>query len=204
MQAETISSSREFKNLKKERLRRIFSLFGILNSFAIYCEVSPMTKTTKPTRSFSIDKWVLDLTRDLGINRSKIAQEALVAEIGIKLGTLDLTVSNLQQLASVHQLEEKRRKEGIQLRVQRREQEEYVKTSQDKAAADMMASLIKFCADRNVRPDWFSSVLIGNSDSPRGFMLEQQFCQVLEQNNLPADLNLIRPLLVKGIPVVCP
>jgi hypothetical protein len=156
----------------------------------------------KPTRSFSIDQWVLDLSGKLGINRSKIAQEALILEIQNKLQSQETDIKTLQDLAAVHFSEEKRHREAIQLQAQRRDQDEYVRLNQDRIITEMINLLIKFCAEKKVRPDWFSSVILGNSDSPRGYMLEQQFIGILKENNLPADLNIIRPSLLLKVPVI--
>ena len=166
-----------------------------------------MAKNTKPTRSFSIDQWVLDLSKDLGINRSKIAQEALIAEIGIKLGTLDLTVANLQQMATVHQLEENRRKEGIQLRVQRIEQEGYAESREKEMRQQREEKLISvyrnFCITNHLLIDRFSSAIMGDSEPwPELPIFEETLCRTLQQEGFPADLNILRPLLFRAVPVI--
>jgi post-segregation antitoxin (ccd killing protein) len=159
----------------------------------------------------TIDKRILDLSKKLGINRSQVLEKALKLEIAAKLKTFEQDIQTLEQLAEAQIIEEKSKNDQIILAGQRLEQEEFARIREKELQAEQNRKILlefeDFCAGLNAfRPRSehagirasFISYILGDVEGWRDHSDEEaRLIQHFARKGLPADLNLLRPLLKK-------
>lgn len=166
---------------------------------------------TKEPTSMTIDGDLLELTRKLKINRSEAAEKGIKQEIALRLKTIDLDVENFKLLSVDYLAEQKRQDDQIILAGQRLEQEEFARIREKELQAEQNRKILlefeDFCAGLNAfRPRSehagirasFISYILGDVEGWRDHSDEEaRLIQHFARKGLPADLNLLRPLLKK-------
>ena len=159
----------------------------------------------KKTRviTIRISEDVYQMTKQLGIKRSPLAEKIFMLECAAKLQTVDTDIENLKHLASMRLQEEKFKNDYLRLAKEKMDQEDWVKAHEkeeiEKTRAALLQAFTLFCADQNLNQSEFSAVILGDEKAPypKYIDFEKPLIQSLARAGLPTDLNCLREIITK-------
>lgn len=158
----------------------------------------------KKTRviTIRISEDVYQMTKQLGIKRSPLAEKIFMLECAARLQTVDTDIENLKQLASMRLQEEKFKNDYLRLAKEKIDQEDWIKTHQkeeiEKTRAALLQTFSLFCGDQNLKQSEFTAVLLGDIRSSRYEEYEISLIDILKRAGLPSDLNILREAITKN------
>ena len=159
----------------------------------------------KVRSSVYIDEKLRDLAGKLGINVSEAAEEILKVKIAAKFQSLETDIKSLESLGARYFAEDRKNTESIELIKQQTEFEEWKKKRADIINSENQQIAIKLfesvCESHHVSQAAFREFIMGETNEfPYGTALEEVLINKMQDAGLPADLNILRPALMK-IPV---
>ena len=175
-----------------------------------------MVKKPKEVTSIRIDPDLNEICNKLKLNKGPIVERALKLEVMRRLNIMKFDKMAIQQGLIGYLQEEKRIDDANDLVRQRLEQEEYVQTQekelQETQNRKILLEFEDFCSGLNAfRPrseharirESFISYILGDVSGWQDHSNEEaRLIQHFARKGLPTDLNLLRPLLKKGQPII--
>lgn len=155
----------------------------------------------------NIDKRVLLISKKLGINRSQVAEKAIVREIALKLKTLSVDIEDLVTLSKIYQIETKRTNDQMDLEFQKIEQAEWEKQHGKQIQIETEQKLITefniFCSDHQLPEITFAGYITGSVDDWKDYSSEEYLLfSELEKKELCPDKNRVREIIKSKIIMV--
>lgn len=159
----------------------------------------------KVKSSIYIDETLRDLAGKLGINVSEAVEEILKVKIAAKFQSLETDIKSLEALGARYFAEDRKNTESLELIKQQMEFEEWKGKRQEIINTENQQIALKLfrevCQSHHIQESDLADYIMGETDTlPYGAALEEVLINKLKDAGLPADLNILRPALIK-IPV---
>lgn len=155
--------------------------------------------------NINLDPRIVKLSKDLRINRSKAAEQAIKLKIKYRLNSLSDDIATLEQLGASYLHSEKKEREEIELSGQRYDQEQYaIQHAKDKEieiGQQKYDILVQFCKDRGFGPtglENFINHVTGKNPDYHSPELYLDLIAKWEEAGLSPEITQLLPIIRKN------